>query len=151
MIWLAISNLRCLTIKSLLLGWLFRVVSHSTKASKNFTNIIWTKGQLQDFLRRRLSWNSVVVIKLPQVCNLIEKEVYCRRVPLKELNFLKELFYEHPKWADSETIFFVSESTQTCWMGLHGGKSSCSNQQLRQKNNWCHYAKSEKVTELYRK
>ena len=132
MIWLAISNLRCLTIKSLLLGWLFRVVSHSTKASKNFANIIWTKGQLQGFLRRRLSWNSVVVINLPQVCNLIEKEVYCRRVPLKELNFLKELFYEHPKWADSETI-------------------SCSNQQLRQKNNRCHYAKFEKVTELYRK
>ena len=76
MLWLAINNLQGLAIESLLLGWSFLVASHSTEASKNFTSTIWTKGQLQGFLRKSLSWNSVVVIKLPLVCNLIEKEVY---------------------------------------------------------------------------
>ena len=101
MLWLPINNLPGLTIESLLLGWSFRVVSHSTEASKNFTNTIWTKGQLQGFLRTSLSWNSFVVITLPLVCNLIEKEVYCRRVPLNNLNFMNT-----PKRADWETIFF---------------------------------------------
>ena len=138
MLWLPINNLPGLTIESLLLGWSFRVVSHSTEASKNFTNTIWTKGQLQDFLRTSLSWNSFVVITLPLVCNLIEKEVYCRRVPLNNLNFMNT-----PKRADWETIFFFFVS----W----SNGSFCSTHQLRRKNTWCHYAKFENVTELCHK
>ena len=150
MLRLAINNLQGLTIESLLLGWSFRVVSHSTEASKNFTNTIWTKRQLQDFIRKSISWYSVVVIKLSLVYNSIENENYCRRIHLNKLNFLKELFYEHPKRTACETIFFVSQSNLTRWMDLHSGKLSCSNHQLRQKNTWCRYTKFE-VTELCRK
>ena len=84
----------------------FWVVSHSTEASKSSTDISWTKGQLQGFLSKSLCWNSVVAIKLPLVGHLVEKEVYCRRVPLNKLNFLKELFYVQPQVAACETIFF---------------------------------------------
>ena len=56
-----------------------------------------------------------------------------------------------PKRAACEKIFFVSELNLTRWMGLHVEKLFCSNQQLRQKNTWCYYAKFEKITELCRK
>ena len=62
---------------------------NSTEASKSSTDTTWTKGRLQVSLRKGLSWNSVVVIKLPLFCNLIEKEVYCRRALLNKLNFLR--------------------------------------------------------------
>ena len=56
-----------------------------------------------------------------------------------------------PKRAACETMFFMSQSNLTHWMGLHGGILIYPNQQLRQKNTWCYYAKFEKVTELCRK
>ena len=44
---------------------------------------MWTKGQLQDLLRKA---EIQLQHKLTLVCNLIEKEVYCRRVPFNKIN-----------------------------------------------------------------
>ena len=82
-----------------------RMANNIAIKSNLYVRDFWTKRQLQGFLSKSLSWNSVVVIKLPLVCHLIEKEVYCRRAPLNKLNFLKELFYAHPQMAACETIF----------------------------------------------
>ena len=160
-LWLAINNLQDLTIESLILGWSSRV-SHSTEASNNFINTIWTKGQLQGFIRKSLSWNSIVVIKFPLVCNLIEKEVYCRHVPLNKLNFLKELFYEHSQTGSLRNdIFCVTVKSnslnESWWRNIILFKTAISIKILHYyhhkiiNNFWCHYARFEKVTELCHK